>query len=1179
MKKRFLSMLLGIAMIISVIPNFVFAADESAFKDVSGSEYYAQSADVLAKLKILTGYSDGTFGADKPITRAEMAAVVCRMLGKEADAEQAKGKTSFDDVPENHWASGYINVATKEGIINGDGNGKFRPEDDIKFEEALKTIICVLGWGNNITINPADWSKAYLDIAADKQLDNNLKGSKGEKANRSDIAVMVYNGLKEDLKAPVASLKTGTYRGTKKITLTTDAKGAKIYYTTDGTTPTVDSTEYTKEISISKTGTLKAVAIRDGVLSSDVMSEDYTIKKAISRRGGGNSSKPEPSDPVYVVSFDLNYDGATGAPASQRVNSGEKATEPTAPVRDGYAFVGWSTTADGQVLFNFNTDITSNITLYAKWVLRNGNNPVSLDDPDPDVEIYSFNTDTYDILVGDSKTVTFTSEIFSNIELSDSDVAVVNENETVLGYMNDDGINGDAEADDGIWTLEHDFVAEDIQNILYYATVKNVVSNSVNIGFYKPHTEEEYKQTDNVSEQLNKSIASYIDANGYLIEDKYDAAIVELKNCLDALIVSGEVSSYEINEYDVSINLVNGIPFIYQLLIDNGTDAGMGNIKISTFQPYKNTYSDSSLNTLSDSATDGSAQKIATKSTEIAYVNYSFDGNFDLNGVTLESLKNIFSYQVILWHGHGGYDPIYGSSLMTGEEVNSSMSQIYDSDISNHRIMANYSAAGRNTYAITGGFIQKYVGNLNGAFVYLASCSSGLDMIDGKRNTYSLAQEFINKGATTVIANSGTISTRYNTTMERDVIDYMCKTDANGTYHTASEALSHAKAVNGSNDGVPVLFPQNNATASSYRFFREATGMISGNVKSAENSNEISNALVRVYQNGSLIKSARTDSNGYYNIELPVGDYIVKITAGNYKSAKMGVTVVENTTTYNETMLLVKVGLNTGYANGIITSALNGMGVPGVTLKLRNGVNNIYGNVVYMTTTNENGYYKVEYIPGTYTVEYSKEGYITGYRSIVIGIIDLAAQNASISPLLGDGAYRITLYWKNIPNDLDSHLTGPVENSSERFHLYYPMNERNGGHPNSDKYTLDLDNTDIVSRPEVYETTTILKQIDGVYRFSVHDYSNSGSTTSTAMANSQATVNVYKGNSNIPVATFHVPTTAVGSIWTVFEINGDTITPINRISAGNDSNISLFGLNNASSLYDEDIIMETVGEK
>lgn len=368
MKKRFLSMLLSIAMIITVIPNFVFAADEPAFKDVSGSEYYAQSADVLAKLKILTGYSDGTFGADKPITRAEMAAVVCRMLGKEADAEQAKGKTSFDDVPENHWASGYINVATKEGIINGDGNGKFRPEDDIKFEEALKTIICVLGWGSNITINPADWSKAYLDIAADKQLDNNLKGAKGEKANRSDIAVMVYNGLKEDLKAPVASLKTGTYRGTKKITLTTDAKGAKIYYTTDGTTPTVDSTEYTKEISISKTGTLKAVAIRDGVLSSDVMSEDYTIKKAISRRGGGSSSEPEPSDPVYVVSFDLNYDGATGAPASQSIKSGENVTMPANPDREGYAFVGWYTSDSYSELFDFTMPITKTYTLIARWV-------------------------------------------------------------------------------------------------------------------------------------------------------------------------------------------------------------------------------------------------------------------------------------------------------------------------------------------------------------------------------------------------------------------------------------------------------------------------------------------------------------------------------------------------------------------------------------------------------------------------------------------------------------------------------------------------------------------------------------------------------------------------------------------------------------------------------------------
>jgi predicted histone-like DNA-binding protein len=51
--------------------------------------------------------------------------------------------------------------------------------------------------------------------------------------------------------------------------------GASIYYTTDGTTPTAESTQYAEPLTFSETTTLKAVAIKDGV-SSEVTSRTYT---------------------------------------------------------------------------------------------------------------------------------------------------------------------------------------------------------------------------------------------------------------------------------------------------------------------------------------------------------------------------------------------------------------------------------------------------------------------------------------------------------------------------------------------------------------------------------------------------------------------------------------------------------------------------------------------------------------------------------------------------------------------------------------------------------------------------------------------------------------------------------------------------------------------------------------
>lgn len=72
--------------------------------------------------------------------------IICRLLDKEEEALASVGKTKFTDVSADHWASGYINVASQAGIINGDGNGLFRPGDEVTYEEAVKMVVCACGF-------------------------------------------------------------------------------------------------------------------------------------------------------------------------------------------------------------------------------------------------------------------------------------------------------------------------------------------------------------------------------------------------------------------------------------------------------------------------------------------------------------------------------------------------------------------------------------------------------------------------------------------------------------------------------------------------------------------------------------------------------------------------------------------------------------------------------------------------------------------------------------------------------------------------------------------------------------------------------------------------------------------------------------------------------------------------
>ena len=69
----------------------------------------------------------------------------------------------------------------------------------------------------------------------------------------------------------------GTYTTTQSVTIASETDGASIYYTTDGSTPTDESTLYSSAISVSSTTTVKAIAIKDGMTNSSVASSTYTI--------------------------------------------------------------------------------------------------------------------------------------------------------------------------------------------------------------------------------------------------------------------------------------------------------------------------------------------------------------------------------------------------------------------------------------------------------------------------------------------------------------------------------------------------------------------------------------------------------------------------------------------------------------------------------------------------------------------------------------------------------------------------------------------------------------------------------------------------------------------------------------------------------------------------------------
>jgi hypothetical protein len=319
-----------------------------------------------------------------------------------------------------------------------------------------------------------------------------------------------------------------------------------------------------------------------------------------------------------------------------------------------------------------------------------------------------------------------------------------------------------------------------------------------------------------------------------------------------------------------------------------------------------------------------------------------------------------------------------------------------------------------------------------------------------------------------------------------------------------------------------------------------AFGTIAGTVVSASTGLGLSGVTIKVYSGTTVVATGTTTSSGTYSISVPVGtNYTVVFTVNGYLSVTYyNFTIIANQSIYFPTIRLVASSTATGTVSGTITNSFTGLGVSGLTIKFRSGINNTTGTVVATTTTGANGLFSfASLVAGTYTAEISGTGYITTSITITcIGGQTVANQNASISPTGLTGQWRFILTWGATPTDLDAHLTGPDSITGNRFHVYFDDKTPAGSHA-----SLDIDNTESYGP----ESITLSSMRTGVYRFSVHDYIDRNASTSTALGSSGAQVKVYYESTLMK--TYNVPNTA-GTLWTVFTISGTTITDVNSMS-------------------------------
>lgn len=231
-----------------VISAPVIAAE---FSDIE-AHWARPFIEALAEENVISGFPDGTFKPNAPVTRAQFAAIV-RQAFNENNVREARG---FTDVPANYWATPAINEAYETGFMSGYPNRQFRPGEEIPKVQVLVSLAS--GLRLSPKTQPTDTLKVFSDTAeiptyavngvaaaTEKSVVVNYPNvsylNPNEVATRGDVAAFIYQALvnQGDLQPLASSLKASNYivRGTVPSTQTT---------TTNSTTTTTTNSSNTQ---------------------------------------------------------------------------------------------------------------------------------------------------------------------------------------------------------------------------------------------------------------------------------------------------------------------------------------------------------------------------------------------------------------------------------------------------------------------------------------------------------------------------------------------------------------------------------------------------------------------------------------------------------------------------------------------------------------------------------------------------------------------------------------------------------------------------------------------------------------------------------------------------------------------------------------------------------------------
>lgn len=331
---------------------------------------------------------------------------------------------------------------------------------------------------------------------------------------------------------------------------------------------------------------------------------------------------------------------------------------------------------------------------------------------------------------------------------------------------------------------------------------------------YENVSEEAFNDYITYDDHFLEIEAKYLNENGYVNSEDVIQLLEEIESAIHQGMDRGIIKSYSKENKNIHIQFTSGIQYIF-IPYEEGTLSNGTGGKIMTIQPVKDSYGVrltnfltfidklyNKLDYMGSYLPDENANMIKKAFDNrydfntLAFDPYSFKPEFAFSNedVTIDAMKKLNQYKIIIFEGHGGYTSEVHSALVTGETFLGfqEFSRYKDDIKSGNIILSSFPTIGESNavyspvrnFCVTSKFFDTYLGEFDDSLIFLGACFSAKDKV--------LAQSLINKGASVVLGYSESTSMEYEM-MTRTMFFYSMTCTYEGEYLTVEQALNYAK--------------------------------------------------------------------------------------------------------------------------------------------------------------------------------------------------------------------------------------------------------------------------------------------------------------------------------------------------------------------------------------------------